>query len=131
MIFYPFNPEFDHKSLKLIRSENGGSNDKEPSPYSTIYLFEEKDQTVGYLWFETGKAQVELMEFYFKGEEEKRWGLYDFIVKLAKKQNEERLRMRIPATSLGEKFLKKWEGKVVERDERELRIEIPFLRELA
>lgn len=130
MIFYPFNPEFDLETLKLIRLENGVDH-KKPSFHSTIYLFEEKDQTVGYVWLENGIALVELMEFYYKGAEEKKWGLYEFIVKLAKTQNEEGISMRIPATALGEKFLKKWEGKVVERDERELRIEIPFLHEMA
>ena len=130
MIFYLYNSEFDLEALKLIRFENG-MGDKKPSPHSTIYLFEEKDQTVGYLWLEKGITQVELLEFFYKGAEEKRWGLYEFTVQLAKKQSEEGIIMRIPATHIGEKFLKKWEGRVVERDERELRIEIPFLREMA
>ena len=129
MIFYSFNPEFDIETLESIRSENVMRIENEPSPYSTIYLFEAKDQTVGYMWMEGLSEYVELMEFFYKGEEEKRWGLYDFVVKLAEKQGKKRIRMEIQANQMGEKFVKKWGGMVVERDGRGVLIEIPFLSE--
>ncbi|WP_273834640.1 hypothetical protein [Guptibacillus sedimenti] len=129
MIFYAFNPEFDNETLESIRSENVIRVGKAPSPHSTIYLFESKDQTVGYVWMESISECMELLEFFYKGSEEKRWGLYDFVVKLAEKQRKKAIRMKTPANEMGEKFLKKWGGMVVERDERGMLIEIPFLCE--
>jgi hypothetical protein len=129
MNFYAFNPDFDNETLESIRSENVIRVGIEPSPHSTIYLFESKDQTVGYVWMESLSEYVELLEFFYKGSEEKRWGLYDFVVKLAEKQRKKAIRMKTPANEMGEKFLKKWGGVVVERDGRGMLIEIPFLSE--
>lgn len=129
MIFYSFNPDFDIETLESIRSDNVMRIENEPSPHSTIYFFESKDQTVGYVWMEGLSEYVELLEFFYKGSEEKRWGLYDLVVKLAEKQRKKAIRMKTPANEMGEKFLKKWGGMVVERDERGMLIEIPFLSE--
>lgn len=126
MIFYAFNPDFDNETLESIRSENVRRVCNALSPNSTIYLFESKDQTVGYVWIESFSDCIELLEFFYKGSEVKRWGLYDFVVKLAEKQRKKAIRMKTPANEMGEKFLEKWGGTVVERDENGVLIEIPF-----
>ncbi|WP_283152348.1 hypothetical protein [Guptibacillus hwajinpoensis] len=127
MIFYTYNSEFDEETLESIRSENIAKLQLQPSSHSIVYLFEEKEQNVGYVWIETFEEYVEAVEFFYKGNEKKRWGLYEFIVQLAYKQKKQRIIMSIPNSEYGMTFVKKWEGEIRERDGKDLHIEIPFL----
>ncbi|MGG1684934.1 hypothetical protein [Pseudalkalibacillus sp. NRS-1564] len=127
MIFYTYNCEFDEETLDSIRSENMARLQLQPSSHSIVYLFEEKEQTVGYVWIETYEEYVEVVEFFNKGNEKKRWGLYEFIVQLAYKQRKQRIIMSVPNSEYGMTFVKKWEGEIRERDGKDLHIEIPFL----
>ncbi|MFK3959548.1 hypothetical protein [Guptibacillus hwajinpoensis] len=127
MIFYTYNSEFDEETLESIRSENIARLQLQPSSHSTVYLFEEKEQTVGYVWIETFEEYVEAVEFFYKGNEKKRWSLYEFIVQFAYKQRKQRIIMSVPNSEYGMTFVKKWEGEIRERDGKDLHIEIPFL----
>ncbi|MDP4550790.1 hypothetical protein Q9251_07825 [Alkalihalobacillus macyae] len=124
MIFYVYNPEFDEDVLHSLRIENP-SDDRLPSEESIVYLFEEQEETIGYMWMEVEGDHVTLVDFFFKGSEAKKRGLYDFIVKLAKNQSKAILLMKIPEF-ISEDIRKKWGGKIRERDGKDLLIEIPF-----
>ncbi|KMM38899.1 hypothetical protein [Guptibacillus hwajinpoensis] len=124
MIFYVYNPEFDEEVLHSLRIENPSYN-RFPSEESIVYLFEEQEETIGYMWMEVNGDHVMLVDFFFKGSEGKKRGLYDFIVKLAKNQSRPFLLMKIPEF-MSEDIRKKWGGKIRERDGKDLLIEIPF-----
>lgn len=126
MIFYVYNPEFDEEVLHSLRIESE-SDDCVPSEDSIVYLFEEQEETIGYMWLEVKCDRVTLVNFFFKGSEGKKRGLYDFIVKLARNQSKPFLLMRIPEL-MSEDMMKKWDGKIRERDGKDLLIEIPFLK---
>ncbi|MDQ0483422.1 hypothetical protein [Guptibacillus hwajinpoensis] len=124
MIFYVYNPEFDEAVFHSLQMEKC-SRACFPSEQSIVYLFEEKEETLGYMWMEVNADHVALVDFFFKGSEVKKRGLYDFIVKLAKKQSKSFLLMRIPEF-MNEDIREKWGGKIRERDGKDLLIEIPF-----
>lgn len=126
MIFYVYNPEFDEDVFHSLRMERC-SDASLPSEQSIVYLFEEKEETLGYMWMEVKGDHVALVDFFFKGAEDKKRGLYDFIVKLAKNQSKPLLRMKIPEI-MSEEAVKKWDGKIRERDGKDILIEIPFLK---
>ena len=122
-----YNPEFDQEILDFMRSENTSNSQDHPSTTSTVYLFDVKNQTTGYMWLEIREEYVELIEFFFKGSVKKMWGLYEFIVGISRRQRKQFLRMKIPNQEQGNDLVKRWGGEVMERDEKELLIEIPFL----
>lgn len=126
MIFYVYNPEFDKEVFHSLRLEKY-SDDVLLSANSIVYLFEEKEETIGYMWMEVQGDHVMLIDFFFKGSEDKKRGLYDFIVKLAKNQSKPLLLMKMPV-NMHEEVMKKWGGKIRERDGKDILIEIPFLK---
>lgn len=127
MIFYVYNPEFDKEVFQSLRL--GKYYDIIfPSADSIVYLFEEKEETIGYIWMEVKGEYVTLIDFLFKGSEDKKRLLYDFIVKLAKNQSKPLLLMKIPI-NMHEEVMKKWGGKIRERDGKDILIEIPFLKD--
>ncbi|MGB8001731.1 MAG: hypothetical protein WCF60_16775 [Anaerobacillus sp.] len=127
MIYYMYNPEFDQEILDFMRGENTSKSQDHPSITSTVYLFDVKNQTTGYMWLEIREKYVELVEFFFKGSVKEMWGLYEFIVGFSCRQSKPFLRMKLPDHEKGNDLIKRWGGEVVERDEKELLIEIPFL----
>ncbi|TKD71894.1 hypothetical protein [Pseudalkalibacillus hwajinpoensis] len=127
MIFYVYNPEFDKEVFHSLRLEKY-SDDVLLSANSIVYLFEEKEETIGYMWMEVKGDHVMLIDFFFKGSEDKKRGLYDFIVKLAKNQSKPLLLMKMPV-NMHEEVMKKWGGKIRERDGKDILIEIPFLKD--
>lgn len=126
MIFYSYNPEFDEDSFDTLRKENPRYSRRSPSNDSIIYLLEMDETTIGYIWIEMMSNHIELVEFYFAGNETKKWGLYDFIVKTSKKHGKPCLIMSLPRGEKQEEFLKKWGGKVRERNKEDSIVKIPF-----
>ncbi|MCA0987814.1 hypothetical protein [Guptibacillus algicola] len=126
MIFYSYNPEFDKQSLETLRDMNPSLSTSEPTKESIIYLLETNDTTIGYIWIEMMTNHAELIEFYFTGDEAKKWGLYDFVVKTSKKQGKTSLIMKVPSGGKQEEFIEKWGGEVRERREEESIVKIPF-----
>lgn len=126
MIFYSYNPEFDKQLLETLRDKNPSLRSCEPTKESIIYLLETNDTTIGYIWIEMMTNHAELIEFYFTGDETKKWGLYDFVVKTSKKHGKTGLIMNVPSGEKQEEFIKKWGGKVRERKEEESIVKIPF-----
>ncbi|WP_270181635.1 hypothetical protein [Alkalihalobacillus sp. CinArs1] len=126
MIFYSYNPEFDKESLQLLRSHNQDACSGEPSNDSIIYILEANDAPVGYIWIQMKDDQAELFEFYFNGHHEKKWALYDFVVRTSKKQGKTSLIMKLPSGERQEEFMMKWGGKVMERKKEESIVKIPF-----
>ncbi|WP_377889595.1 hypothetical protein [Alkalihalobacillus sp. R86527] len=126
MIFYSYNPEFDKQSLDNLRNLNPELRSQEPTKESIIYLLESNDTTIGYIWIELMTNHVELAEFYFVGNDTKKWGLYDFVVKTSKKQGKTSLIMKVPSGGRQEEFIEKWGGKVRERKIEESIVKIPF-----
>ncbi|MGA9289032.1 MAG: hypothetical protein WBV93_11900 [Anaerobacillus sp.] len=127
MIYYMYNPEFDQEILDFMRGQNTSKSQAYPSITSTVYLFEVKNQTTGYMWLEIREEYVELVEFFFKGSVKDMWRLYEFIIGFSCRQSKPFLRIKLPDDDQGSELIKRWGGEVVERDEKELLIEIPFL----
>ncbi|WP_347550731.1 hypothetical protein ABFG93_03670 [Pseudalkalibacillus hwajinpoensis] len=129
MIFYTYNPEFDEETLGWIRAENAKRSMRSLSPNSIIYLFESEELTVGYLWLEVEKNRVEMVEFHFNGSNAKKWALYDFATRIAKKQEQDYFVIRVQEEKELDEFISKWGGKAMERDGKDVIIKIPFLKD--
>lgn len=126
MIFYTYNPEFDEESFDMMRKRNPGFSQRNPSNSAIIYLLEMDEETIGYIWIEKMSNHSELVEFYFAGNEAKKWNLYDFIVKTSKKHGKPCLIMSVPRGEQQEEFLRKWGGEVRERNKEDNIVSIPF-----